>query len=90
MEFFWDSTKSRRNEARHGIAFAEAATVFGDPLAVTFPDPDHSDWEPRWLTFGLTGSGRLIVVVHTEQAGRTRLISAREATRHERKIYEEG
>jgi hypothetical protein len=90
MEFEWDNAKSRRNEAKHGIGFDEAATVFGDPLAITFPDPDHSHWEPRWLTFGLTSGGRLIVVVHTDQAGRIRLISAREATRHERKIYQEG
>jgi uncharacterized DUF497 family protein len=90
MEFEWDASKSRRNEAKHRIGFDEAVTVFGDPLAITFPDPDHSHVELRWLTFGLTSGGRLIVVVHTDQAGRVRLISAREATRHERKIYEEG
>jgi uncharacterized protein len=90
MEFEWDPGKSRRNEAKHGFSFEDAATVFGDPLAITFPDPDHSVGEFRWLTFGCTSGGRLLVVAHTAIGERMRLISAREATKHERKIYEEG
>jgi uncharacterized DUF497 family protein len=90
MEFEWDLAKARRNERKHGLRLEEAATVFGDPLAVTFADPDHSTEEPRFLTIGISGLGRLLIVSHTERAGRIRLISAREATRRERKIYEEG
>jgi len=90
MEFEWDPAKTRRNERKHGLSLEEAATVFGDPLTISFHDPDHSTEEARWLTIGSSSSGRLVVVSHTERAGRVRLISAREATRRERKIYEEG
>jgi len=90
MEFEWDPAKARRNERKHGLSLEEAATVFGDPLAISFHDPDHSTEEARWLTIGYASSARLVVVSHTERAGRVRLISAREATKRERKIYEEG
>ena len=90
MEFEWDSDKAGRNLAKHGVAFPEAATVFGDPLAVTFFDPGHSDDEDRYLTFGYSTDGRLLVVSHTDRGDRNRIISARVATRRERKIYEEG
>jgi hypothetical protein len=90
MEFEWDPAKARRNERKHGLPLEEAATVFGDPLAVTFSDPDHSTEELRSLTIGSSSLGRLLIVSHTERAGRVRIISAREATRRERKIYEEG
>jgi len=90
MEFEWDPAKARRNERKHGLPLEEAATVFGDPLAVTFSDPDHSTEELRTLTIGSSSLGRLLIVSHTGRAGRVRIISAREATRRERKIYEEG
>jgi len=90
MEFEWDPAKARRNERKHGLPLEEAATVFGDPLAVTFSDPDLSTEELRSLTIGSSSLGRLLIVSHTERAGRVRIISAREATRRERKIYEEG
>jgi hypothetical protein len=90
MEFEWDAAKAARNLAKHGIAFWEAATVFGDPLALTFYDPDHAGAEDRFLTFGCSDNGRLLVVSHTDREGRTRIISARWATRGERRIYEEG
>ena len=90
MEFDWDPTKAARNLEDHKVSFEEAATVFGDPLAITFPDPDHSTGEERWLTFGLSSRGRLLAVSHSEHRLKVRLISARLATRHERKIYEEG
>lgn len=90
MEFEWDPDKAARNLANHRVAFAEAATVFGDPMAITFYDPDHSDDEDRYLTFGWSTEGRLIVVSHTDRGKRNRIISARVATRRERKIYEEG
>jgi uncharacterized protein len=90
MEFEWDPDKAARNLAKHRVAFAEAATVFGDPMAITFYDPDHSDEEDRYLTFGWSTEGRLLVVSHTDRGNRNRIISARVATRRERKIYEEG
>jgi uncharacterized DUF497 family protein len=90
MEFEWDSSKASENVQKHGVAFQEAATVFGDPLAITFDDPDHSLIEDRHITFGLSLQKRLIVVSHTERGGRTRIISARLMDRKEKKIYEEG
>jgi uncharacterized DUF497 family protein len=88
MEFEWDEVKARLNLASHGVSFHEAATVFGDPLAITFADPDHSIREYRFLTFGNSNKHRLLVVSHTGRLGKTRIISARRVTRHERIIYE--
>ena len=90
MELEWDPKKAATNRKNHGVSFEEAASVFGDALAVTFDDPDHSIGEQRWLTFGFSSDERLLVVSHTERGGKTRVISARVATRHERKIYEDG
>ncbi|WP_347273021.1 BrnT family toxin [Candidatus Kuenenia sp.] len=90
MQFEWDTDKFESNLKKHGISFHEASTVFGDPLAITFNDPDHSIREHRYLTFGCSITGRLLVVVHTERQGNTRIISARRATKKERKIYEDG
>ena len=90
MEFEWGEEKAVTNLKKHGVPFHEAATVFGDPLAITFSDPDHSIGEHRFLTFGLSMMNRLIVVAHTERHGKTRIISARQATRYERTIYENG
>jgi uncharacterized DUF497 family protein len=90
MEFEWDDAKAQRNLRKHGVSFAEAATVFGDPLAYTFFDPDHSAEEDRFLTFGTSSAGRRLLVSHADRADRTRIISARPVTRKERKIYEEG
>jgi uncharacterized DUF497 family protein len=90
MEFEWNPTKAATNEFKHGVTFAEATTVFGDPLAITFTDPDHSRDEYRFLTFGVSRKGRLLVVSHANRQDRVRIISARVVTRYERKIYEEG
>ncbi len=90
MEFEWDPEKAARNWVKHGVSFHEAATVFGDPLAITYHDPDHSEDEERFLTFGHSNEGHLLVVSHTDRGERTRIISARRATRRERKIYEDG
>lgn len=90
MEFDWDSKKAEANLKKHGVSFQEGATVFGDPLALTFDDPDHSINERRFLTFGTTRTGRLAILSHTEHDGITRIISARLMKKHERKIYEEG
>ena len=90
MQFEWDTRKAAENLSKHGVSFHEAATVFDDPLAITYPDPDHSEDESRWLTFGISAEGRLLAVAHTEGGDTIRIISARRATRNERKIYEEG
>lgn len=88
MDFEWDPDKARRNLAKHGVSFREAATVFGDPLAITYFDPDHSVEEDRFLTFGHSATGRLLVVSHTDRGDSTRIISARPASRKERRKYE--
>ena len=88
--FEWDSKKAEANRKKHGVSFEEAASVFFDPLAYTFDDPDHSVGERRFLTFGLSQTGRLLVVVHSESGRSIRIISARRATRNERGIYEQG
>ena len=90
MEFEWDPKKSTANERKHGVTFQEASTVFGDRLAMTFADPDHSNNEQRYLTFGLSKHNRLLVVSHTDRGEKTRIISARLMDRKERRIYEEG
>ena len=90
MEFEWDPKKSVENERKHNVTFEEASTVFGDRLAITFADPDHSKNEDRYLTFGLSMQNRLLVVSHTDRGEKTRIISARIMDRKERRIYEEG
>ena len=88
-EFEWDETKAKANVRHHGVSFEEASTVFGDPLAVLLPDPDHSEGEERFLVLGMSSRQRLLVVSHAERPPRTRLISARLATRHEKGQYED-
>jgi uncharacterized DUF497 family protein len=86
----WDSKKAKANQREHGVSFDEAASVFLDPLAVTFPDPDHSGEEFREITIGHSARQRVVFLSHTRRGERTRLISARKATRRERKQYEES
>jgi len=90
LRFDWNDTKSRINQRKHGVSFAEAATVFGDPLSVLIPDPLHSKNEVRFTLLGQSQRQRLLVVVHTEREGTLRLISARLATAKEKRDYEEG
>lgn len=90
MKFQWNRNKAVSNAEKHGVSFEEAVTVFGDPLAVTILDPNHSVGEFRFLTIGLSRSQRLLVVSHTEREGEVRLISTRLATRQERRSYESG
>ena len=90
MDFEWDEAKAGDNLARHGVSFQEAATVFRDALSQTGQDPDHSINEERFITFGLSTSGRLLAVAHTERGDTIRIISARVAKPGERAIYEEG
>ena len=90
MQFEWDPAKAAENLAKHGVSFEEASTAFRDPLSATGPDPDHSVGEERFVTFGVSTSGRLLIVAHTEHGDTIRIISARPAKPGERKIYEEG
>ncbi len=78
------------NLQKHGVSFAEAATVFGDPLSITFPDLDHSIDESRFITIGLSTGGKIIILSHTDRGDNIRIISARKATRKEQRFYEEG
>ena len=88
MEFEWDAGKAASNLAKHGVSFAEAMTVFGDPLELTIPDPVHSDAESRFVSIGFSEAGRFVAVVYTERGLRVRIISARQATPRERGQYE--
>jgi uncharacterized DUF497 family protein len=88
LTFEWDSRKARSNLAKHGVGFQEASTIFGDPLSLTIPDPEHSLSEERYITVGRAFSGKLLVVVHTERGDNICIVSARRASRRERKFYE--
>ena len=90
LTFAWDPQKAEENLRKHGVDFREAATVFDDSLSTTFPDDDHSSGERRFLIIGLSAFGRILVVSHTENGDKIRIISARAATRRERKFYEEN
>ena len=95
FRFEWDDVKAGSNRRKHGIAFPLAATVFLDPLMVSIPDADQSTQEERWLTLGQASNGSLVVVAHTYREVDTReitvrIISARPATKHERRQYEES
>jgi uncharacterized protein len=89
MDFEWDAEKAATNVRKHGVPFDEAATIFGDPLSLTYHDPDHSWEEERYITVGTSHAGRLLVVSQTDRGENVRIISARIATRRERRKYEE-
>ncbi|MGH7325470.1 MAG: BrnT family toxin [Candidatus Rokuibacteriota bacterium] len=90
MRFEWDPEKAASTLAKHGVSFGEASTVFGDPLATTVLDPDHSADEERWLTTGMSEDGRLVIVWHTDHGCTIRIIGARRVTLNERRTYESG
>ena len=90
MRFEWDPGKAAENLAKHDVSFEEAATVFRDALSATGSDPDHSFGEERFVTFGISTSGRLLTIAHTDRDDIIRIISARPVRPGERKIYEEG
>lgn len=90
MIYEWDPEKPKPNLREHGVSFEEAATVFLDPLAVTYQDPDHSEAETREITIGHSARQRVLFVCHAQRRDRIRIISARKATRRERKQHEEG
>ena len=86
----WDDRKAASNAKKHGVTFDEAASVLEHALSITFRDPDHSLEESRFITIGISSIGRILMVSHTDRAEAVRLISARPATRSERRFYEEG
>ena len=88
LTFEWDNRKAGANLAKHRVSFTEASTAFGDTTAITIPDPAHSQTEIRFLILGRSHLGRLLVVSHTERGDNFRIISARPASRRERKQYE--
>jgi uncharacterized protein len=88
IQFSWDERKARRNAQVHGVTFEEAATVFVDPLARLYDDPDHSIVEARFLLVGHSLAGRLLLVVHAEVSDAIRIISARRPTPRESAQYE--
>jgi uncharacterized DUF497 family protein len=90
VRFEWDPEKAIANVAKRGISFEEASTIFGDPLATTVSDQDHSSDEERWLTTGLSRQQRLLIVWHTNRGDVVRIIGARQATPNERRTYESG
>ena len=90
LDFEWDRAKATENTRKHGVDFEEAVSVFEDPLSLTIPDPDHSIGEQRFIILGISASGRLLVVSHTERASTIRIISARGADPRERRDYEAG
>ena len=90
MNIEWDPKKAKSNLRKHGVSFEEAATALSDPMAVTGVDPDHSITEERYVTFGVSEKGRLLVVSHTEEGETIQIINVRTASKGERELYEEG
>ncbi len=89
-DFQWDPQKADRNLRRHQVSFDEAATVFEDPIFITAIDEEHSTDEQRYITIGISKTGRLLVVAHTDREGQVRTMSARNATKREAKFYVEA
>lgn len=89
LQFTWDPAKAAANLTKHGVSFADASTVFRNPLARVLPDPTHSEQEHRSLIIGHSAGGRLLLVVFTEMKNRIRIISARVTSARERREYEE-
>ena len=92
LSFSWDERKNKENQRKHGVSFIEAKTVFYDEHARLLHDPEHSKEEDRFILLGFSASLRMLVVCHCyrEEHGVIRLISARKATKHERKKYQEN
>ena len=87
-EFEWDDEKAKSNLKKHGVGFEEASTIFNDPKIATISDPDHSEDEERFISIGKSVIKKLLAVIHTYRKERIRLISARKATKAEKKNYE--
>ena len=89
MKIEWDPGKATSNLRKHKVSFKQASTALSDPMAATGADPDHSITDDRFITFGVSERGRLLVVAHTDEGETIRIISARRASRGERALYEE-
>ena len=89
MSFEWDPKKAATNRHKHGVSFEEASSALRDSFSATAHDPDHSEDEDRFVTFGVSSRDRLLTVSHTDRGSAIRIISARIATNVERQIYEE-
>ncbi len=90
QRFEWDANKARLNLRKHGVSFEEACTVFDDPLFITFLDEEHSIDEERYITLGFSKMNNLLLIAHTDRGEHRRIISARKATKNERRFYEEA
>jgi uncharacterized protein len=90
VHFEWDTRKVAQNRLKHGVSFHEAATIFGDPMALTYLDPDHSVEEQRFITVGSSDAGKQLIVAHSDRGEKIRIISARKTTRREREQYEQA
>jgi len=90
LAFEWDEIKAKTNFKKHEVSFEEGKTIFNDPSLFTFPDIEHSIAEERYINIGLSASGRILIVTHTERQEKIRIISCRKATARERRFYEEG
>ncbi|MFA5170975.1 MAG: BrnT family toxin [Sulfuriferula sp.] len=90
MNFIWNAKKALSNIKKHGVSFEEASTVFLDVLSITGADPDHSEGEERWITFGTSALNKFLVVSHTDSSETVRIISARLGTKSERNLYEKS
>ena len=90
LTFELDESKAKENLRKHKVSFEEEKTIFNDPLLLTFPDPEHSESEQRYINLGRSSRDRGLVLIHTERGTNIRIINCRKATRHERRAYEEG
>ncbi len=90
LTFEWDEQKAKENQKKHRVSFQEAKSVFNDPFLWTFPDPDHSELERRYINIGYSSNGRVLVVTHTVRGGNIRIINCRKAKASEVKDYEQG
>lgn len=90
MDFEWNPQKADINSRKHGVSFEEASTVFGDTLSMTYPDPEYSVQEERYIIIGLSGENRILVISYAYRDEIIRIISARQATKRERNFYEHG
>ncbi|HEY53636.1 MAG TPA: BrnT family toxin [Caldilineae bacterium] len=88
LRFEWNISKAEKNIKKHRVSFEEAATIFDDPMFITFIDQEHSIDEERYITIGLSNSARLLMIAHTDRNGLIRIISARKATKKEQLFYE--
>jgi uncharacterized protein len=90
LTFEWDEVKAKANLRKHKVSFHEGKTVFNESFLMTFPDPEHSAREERYINIGMSSKGKILVVIHTERQRSIRLLSSRKATANERKVYEGG